>query len=60
MRARVVRSGVRQTFSYSSGQSSTLGMAAENNVRGAGWFDSGHHLCGTNNDPPHAAQLVAR
>lgn len=24
------------------------------------WFDSGHNLCGTNNDPPHAAQLVAR
>jgi hypothetical protein len=40
-RSNVVRSGVRQAFSYSSGQSSTLGMAAENNVRGAGWHESG-------------------
>jgi hypothetical protein len=24
------------------------------------WFDSGHNLCGTNNDFPNAAQPVAR
>jgi hypothetical protein len=37
----VATSGVRQTFSYSSGQSSTLGIALENNVRGAAWHESG-------------------